>query len=224
MIVVGTDPTTSQAAFDLAANELEIYPTAGIHPHDAGEGGAEALAKIEALVRRPECIAVGETGLDFFRNHASREDQFANFHWHLDLACKLDKPIIVHCRDAHEETARTIAEYPGVRGVMHCYTYGAEELAPYLDAGFAISFSGVVTYTKNEGNREAARLVPEERLLVETDCPFLSPQGNRGQRNEPAHVRTVLETVAEVRGVDATELAVKTSANAARIFGLAPLT
>jgi TatD DNase family protein len=103
---------------------------------------------------------------------------------------------------------------------MHCYTFGPDELAPYLDLGFAISFSGVVTYPKNEANREAARLVPEDRLLVETDCPYLAPQGMRGKRNEPAFVRTVLEHVAEVRGVSAKHLARTTSANAARLFGL----
>jgi len=223
MIVVGTSVETSRAAFALAAEQLEVYPTAGIHPNDTEGTGEEERAVIEELARRPECVGIGESGLDFFRDHASRRAQFDSFHWHLDLARRLDKPVVIHCRDAVEETARTIAEYPGVRGVLHCYTYGAGELPAFLEAGLCISFSGVVTYPKNDDNRAAAREVPADRLLVETDCPFLAPQGNRGKRNEPALVRTVLEKVAEVRGEDVETLARQTSDNAARLFGLAPL-
>ncbi len=223
MIVVGTDVPTSRRAFEIAAAELEFYPTAGIHPHDAQGASADDRAVIEELCSLPECVAVGETGLDFFKNHSPRNEQFENFHWHLDLARRLDKPVVVHCRDAHAETARALEQFPGVRGVMHCYTYGPQELAPFLEAGFYISFSGVVTYPKNEANREAAKAVPADRLLVETDCPFLAPQKNRGKRNEPAYVRDVLARVAEVRGDELEQLARTTSDNAARLFGLPPL-
>lgn len=223
MIVVGTDLATSEAAFELAAGELELYPTAGLHPHDASAAGPEVRARLEELCRRPECVGVGETGLDFFKEHSPRAAQVESFLWQLDLARRLGKPIVVHCRDAHAETARLVAEFAGVRGVMHCYTYGPEELAPYLEAGFCISFSGVVTFPRNEANRAAAAVVPEDRLLVETDCPYLAPQSVRGRRNEPAHARLVLEQVAAVRGVPLEELARRTSDNAARLFGLPPL-
>ena len=133
---------------------------------------------------------------------------------------ELDKPVVVHCRDAHEDTAALIAEHPGVRGVMHCYTMGPAELPPYLAADFYISFSGVVTYPRNEENRAAAREVPEGRLLVETDCPFLAPQGHRGKRNEPALVREVLRCVAAERGAELEQLARVTSDNAERLFDL----
>lgn len=220
MIVVGTDVPTSRECFELCADAPHLFPTAGIHPHDA-EGVSDAdRAEIERLCRRPDCVAVGETGLDYFKEFSPRKEQRKNFRWHLELARELAKPVVVHCRDAHEDTCALIAETPGVTGVMHCYTMGPAELAPYLEAGFYISFSGVVTYPKNEENRAAARLVPADRLLVETDCPFLSPQGQRGKRNEPAHVALTLACVATERGVSADELARVTSANAARLFGL----
>jgi TatD DNase family protein len=220
MVIVGTDLETSRAAIELCRSETNLFPSAGIHPHDAAEATNEVRAEIEAMCRLPECVAVGETGLDYFKEYSPKNDQFENFHWHLDLARRLDKPIIVHCRDAHEDTARLIAEYPGVRGVMHCYTFSEVELPPYLEAGFYISFSGVVTYPANEPNRRAAAAVPSERLLVETDCPFLSPQGKRGKRNEPANAADVLRRISEIRNADFEELAKQTSDNATQLFSL----
>jgi TatD DNase family protein len=222
MIIVGTNPRTSQQAFALAEGVPGLYPTAGIHPHDSAEHGAASRAEIAALCRRRECVAVGETGLDWFKSFSPRDAQIENFRWHLELARELALPIIVHSRDAHADTLEMLREFRGVRGVMHCYTLGARELEPYLELGLFISFSGVVTYPKNDENRAAARAVPSERLLVETDCPFLAPQGRRGKRNEPALVRSVLECVAGVRGVEFEELARETSRNAARLFGLPP--
>lgn len=223
MIVVGTDLPTSRAAFALCEGKRGLHPTAGVHPHDASGANAEVLKGIEALCRHPECVAVGETGLDYFKEYSPRERQRAAFRWHAELARRIAKPLVVHCRDAHRDTVELLGESPGVRGVMHCYTMGPEELPPYLELGFYVSFSGVVTYPKNDANREAARLVPDERLLVETDCPFLAPQGHRGERNEPARVRGVLETLARVRGQEFDTLAAQTSRNAERLFGLRPL-
>ncbi|MFT7487274.1 MAG: TatD DNase family protein [Candidatus Paceibacteria bacterium] len=221
MLVVGTDLETSRSCFSLCEGQPGLYPTAGIHPHDAEGVSDETLAAIRELCGRPECVAVGESGLDYFKEYSPREDQQRMFRQHLRWAVELDKPIIVHSREAHEDTLRLIGEFPGVRGVMHCYTMGTLELGPYLDLGFYISFSGVVTFPKNSANREAAREVPSNRLLVETDCPFLAPQGNRGKRNEPALVVEVLRCVAETRSLDIGELATITSDNATRLFGLA---
>ncbi len=222
MIVVGTDLETSRAAFALCERELDLHPTAGVHPHDAAGASPAERAAIEELCGRPECVGVGETGLDWFKQFSQRAAQIENFLWQLDLARRLAKPVVVHCRDAHADTARILGEFPGVRGVMHCYTLGPEELEPYLAAGFYISFSGVVTFPKNDDNRRAAARVPRERLLVETDCPYLAPQGRRGKRNEPAFVREVVDELARVRGEPADELARATSANAASLFDLAP--
>jgi TatD DNase family protein len=220
IVVVGTDVANSRAAFELCEGAEGLHPTAGIHPHDAqGVTGADRdeIARLAAL---PSCVAVGETGLDYFKQHSPREDQVENFRWHLDLARQLGKPVVVHCRDAHDDTVELLRSFPGVRGVMHCYSMGPEELPPYLDLGFFITFSGVVTYPKNVSNREAARIVPEDRILFETDCPYLAPQGLRGRRNEPAFVREVVQAVAPVRGVDAQALGDRASENAARLFGL----
>ena len=220
MVVVGTDLVTSKQCFELCADHAGLYPTAGIHPHDAEGVTEEILAEIRALCSRDDCVAVGETGLDYFKEYSPRDKQVTNFRFHLGLARELDKPVIIHCRDAHEDTLRLVQEFPGVRGVMHCYTMGVEELPGYLEAGLYISFSGVVTYPKNVENRAAAKAVPEDRLLVETDCPFLAPQGKRGKRNEPALVALTLAHIAEERGVDCDALANVTSANAERLFGL----
>ena len=220
MVVVGTDLASSRACFELCAGRPGLYPTAGIHPHDAQGSDPATRSAIEELCRRVDCVAIGETGLDYFKEYSPRADQLASFRWHLALAARLGKPVVVHCRDAHADTSALIAEHAVTRGVMHCYTMGPAELEPYLSAGFYVSFSGVVTFPRNAANRAAAREVPADRLLVETDCPFLAPQGHRGKRNEPALVRRVLEVLAEERAIDFDELAALTSANAARLFGL----
>lgn len=222
IVVVGTDVASSRAAFDLCAGRAGLHPTAGIHPHDAATVDDAARAAITALCARPECVAVGETGLDWFKQFAPREAQIASFAWHARLAREIEKPLVVHCRDAHEDNLAVLRDAAGVRGVMHCYTMGPDELPAYLDLGFFISFSGVVTYPKNAANREAARVVPLDRIVFETDCPYLAPQGQRGRRNEPAYVRLVVEDVARLRGMDPLELARASSANAARLFQLPP--
>jgi TatD DNase family protein len=221
MVVVGTDVASSTEVFELCAGRPGLFPTAGVHPHDAQGFDADARTRIAALCARPECVAVGETGLDFFKDRSPRADQLEAFRWHAELAARLGKPLVVHCRDAHPETLALLRAVPGVRGVMHCYTLGAEELPGYLELGFHISFSGVVTYPRNAGIRAAARAVPGERILFETDCPFLPPQGRRGTwPSEPAFVRETLEFVAALRGEPADLLARASSANAARLFGL----
>ena len=223
MVVVGTNVKTSTQAKHLAEEHENLYATAGIHPHDTEQTGEAERAAIRALAQDPGCVAIGETGLDWFKEYSPRAAQIDSFGWHLDLACELDKAVIIHCRDAHQETARMVKEHPLRRGVMHCYTMGPEELEPYLAAGFCISFSGVVTYPRNENNREAVRQVPLDRILVETDCPFLAPQGFRGKRNEPALVAEVLGKVAELKGLSTEEMARITSENAAQLFDLPPV-
>lgn len=220
MVVVGTTPETSREALDLASRHDGIYGTAGLHPHDAELFSDETRAEIRALCERADCVAVGETGLDWFKEWAPRDDQLASFRWHLELGRELDKPVVIHSRDAHEDTARLVAEVPGAPGVMHCFVMGPDELPPYLDAGLYVSFSGIVTFKASEANREAARQCPEDRILVETDAPFLAPVPHRGKRNEPAFCADTLRLVADVRGVSVEHMAEVTSRNAARLFGL----
>jgi TatD DNase family protein len=220
MVVVGTTAETSRAAAAVCRGRAGLYPTAGIHPHDASGADAATRTEIERLAREEACVAIGETGLDYFKEHSPRAAQAECFRWQLGLARGLGKPVVIHCRDALPDLLAALDEFPGVRGVMHCYTYGPDELGPCLERGLYVSFSGVVTYKRNDANRAAARAVPEERLLVETDCPFLSPEGHRGRRNEPALVREVLARIALERGVGLEHLARVTSANAERLFGL----
>ena len=221
MIVVGTDVTTSRAAFELCAGRAGFFPTAGIHPHDAdksrsrGTSGDRGAVHARGVRRRRRDRARLVQGVLSARR-AGRELPLARGAG----APRIDKPLVVHCRDAHEDTLAVLRSVPGVRGVMHCYTMGAEELPAYLDLGFYISFSGVVTYPKNERNRAAARVVPLDRILFETDCPYLAPQGKRGKRNEPAFVRDVIEDVSRLRGAPLDELAAQSSRNAARLFAL----
>lgn len=221
VIVVGTDAASSRAAFELAARHPGLFPTAGIHPHDCEQRFASDRDEIARLAHDPRCVAIGETGLDFFRSLSSHDAQLESLRFHLELARATAKPVIVHCRDAHPRMAEVLGEARGVIGVMHCWSLGPDELAPYLELGYSISFSGVVTYPKNVANRAAARAVPLERLLVETDCPYLAPQSRRGKRNEPAYVAETLDVIARERGVSSAELARITSENAARLFQLA---
>jgi len=225
LMVIGTDVESSRAALALAHSDANIWASVGIHPNDLGPEGAseQDLAAIVELSGDERCVAIGETGLDYYWDRVPAAVQIEGFRWHLELSAATQKPVIVHSRDAHEDTARLLTEaldgsHPG--GVLHCFTMGATEVTAYTALDMYISFSGVVTYPKNEDNRAAARAVRDERLLVETDSPFLPPQPFRGKRNEPAHVALVVERLAELRGVSKDTLADMTAANATRLFGL----
>lgn len=228
MIVVGTDLDTSRAALALARGEEGIFASVGIHPNDLGgpeEDGpsAETWGAIAELARDPLCVAVGETGLDFYWDSVARDRQLEGFRWHLELSNAVGKPVIIHSRDAHEEALLILKEglcENGPGGVLHCFTMGESEARDYAELDLYISFSGVVTFKKNDANRAAARSVRDDRLLVETDCPFLAPQHKRGKRNEPSFVTGVIKCVANERGIDEVELAKLTTANAVRLFGL----
>ncbi|MCP5022709.1 MAG: TatD family hydrolase [bacterium] len=221
IVVPGTNVATSGEAIELARGTNHLHAAAGMHPSDCMHDSPESRETLAQLMADPECVAIGEAGLDFFhRDNPPLEKQEACFRWQLEKAIELNKPIIVHCRDSHADTLRLVGDYPELRGVLHCFTMGPEEMQAYVDLGFHISFSGVVTYPKNKTNREAARLTPEDRILVETDSPFLAPQGHRGKRNEPAYVVHVLKEIARVRGVDEKTMAATTDANAKALFGL----
>ena len=224
MIVVGTTAATSLTALELSAAKdsasVRLFGTAGLHPHEAASFGDDSTTKIRALCERDDCVAVGETGLDWFKEWAPREAQLASFRWHLALARELDKPVIIHSRDAHEDTLALVKEFPGVRGVMHCFVMGEPEMTPYLECGLYISFSGIVTFKGSTANQAAAKSCPEERLLVETDAPFLAPVPHRGKRNEPAFCADTLRFVADLREVDPAQLGSVTASNTSRLFGL----
>lgn len=193
----------------------------GIHPHDAREASDEALAEVERLAADPSVRAVGETGLDYHYENSSREQQIAALRAHVAIAQRLGKPLVIHCRDAYVDLERVLREEGGraPRGIVHCFTGTTAEARRMLDLGFALSFSGIVTFKSAETLREAARLVPRDRVLVETDAPFLAPVPLRGRRCEPGFVVETVRRLAEVRGEDLERLCEATLANTMRELG-----
>src|SRR5262249_13002427 len=201
MVTIGTDVATSQAAIDIAGREADVWAAVGIHPHDAARADDAAVAEIARLARAPRVVAVGEIGLDFFRNLSPRDAQERIFRRLLALGREVRKPVLIHCRDAHEDVLRILAEDAlPERGIMHCFSGDAAIARRCLDLGLLISLAGPVTYPNARALPEVARLVPGDRLVIETDCPFLPPPGHRGRRNEPAYLALTAARAAELRG------------------------
>jgi len=215
---------SSERAIAIAQAHENVWAAAGVHPHDAKLMVDEDLPRLMALARSPRVVAIGEIGLDYFKNHSPREVQVKRFRDQLRIARELELPVIIHDRDAHEDTVCILKE-DGVGprgGIIHCFS-GPPDLAITLAGmGFYISFTGVITYKNAEPLREVARVVPLEKLLIETDCPFLTPEPFRKKRteNEPAYVRYTAEGLAAARGVSLANIAAATTANAARAYGL----
>jgi TatD DNase family protein len=220
MLTIGTDVETSRAAIAVARADAQVWATVGIHPHDAGAADGAVLAEIERLAGEPRVVAIGEIGLDFFRNLAPRGDQERAFRACLAIARRAGKPVVIHCRDAHADTLRVLEEerVGDVRGIMHCFSGDAAIARRCLDLGLLISFAGPVTYPNARALPEVARMVPADGLVVETDCPFLPPQGYRGQRNEPAYLVLTATRVADLRGESLVDLAARTTANACALL------
>lgn len=217
MITVGCDEATSRIAIDHAAMFEHVYATVGLHPHDAVNG----VASIRPLLHTPGLVGVGECGLDFHYDHSPRDVQQAVFAEQIGLAHELDLTLVIHTREAWSETF-AILDTEGVprRTVFHCFTGGADEAAACVERGAFVSFSGIVTFPSATDVQAAARLCPVDRLLVETDSPYLAPVPFRGRRNQPALVVTVGEAVARLRQVDADELAATSTAATVVAFGL----
>jgi TatD DNase family protein len=223
LVTIGTDRETNPAAVALAESHPDLFASVGIHPHDASEATESDFVEIERLARgSKKVVALGEMGLDFFRNLSPHDVQERVFRRQLDLAREVGKPVVVHCREAHAETLAVLAEarVGDTGGVMHCFSGDVEVAKRCLDLGFYISLAGPVTYKNARALPEVARFVPEDRLVVETDCPFLPPEPHRGQRNEPARVALTAARVAELRGADPEALGEALTRNAARLFGL----
>jgi len=222
MVTIGTDVESSRAAVALAGREPDVWAAVGIHPHAASLADEARLAEIERLAAAPRVVAIGETGLDFFRLLSPRDAQELAFRAQLALARRLRKPVLVHCRDAHEETLAILAEVPvgEAGGIMHCFSGDTAIARRCLDLGLLISLAGPVTYPKARALPEVAKVVPADRLVVETDCPFLPPQPYRGKRNEPAYLAVTAARVAELRAEPLEELASRMSENARTLLRL----
>ncbi len=221
MVTVGTNLKDCRKAVAVAAMFQEVYAAIGIHPHDAAGIDGETYGKIRKLAAQPKVVAYGEIGLDFFRNRSPREVQLRRFAEQLDLAAELKLPVIIHDREAHRETLRTLRSWKGEKPVIvHCFSGDAVMMEECVSRGYYISIAGPVTYPKNDKLAEVVRRAPLERLLVETDSPYLAPQAHRGKRNEPAHVLFTARKVAEIRGIPLEELAEATSGNARQVFNI----
>ena len=218
ILTVGTSVEDCRRALVLAERHDGVFATLGIHPHDAGTATEDDLAALRELLAHPKAVAVGETGLDWFRDYAPRDDQLRLFAAELELAAELGKPVVIHTRAADDDTLAGLADHPGTV-VLHCFS-SPHMLPTALDRGWYISFAGNATFPKAVDLRLAATQVPAERLLAETDSPYLAPQPVRGERNEPAYVVHTLASLAQARGEESAELEAQIERNAAACFGL----
>jgi len=224
LVNVGTDVHHSRASVALAEKYDFIYATVGIHPHEAETANSETLRELRELARHPKVVAIGEIGLDFYRDYSPRDTQRKAFQDQLVLAAELGRPVVVHSRDAHEDVLDILGNWEGT-GVLHTYAAGLSRLNQVMEMGFHVGLSGPVTFSRATELRAVANNVPLDRLLIETDCPYLTPEPHRGSRNEPAYVRLVAGAIAEARGDELERIAEATTQNACRLFGLscAPL-
>jgi TatD DNase family protein len=224
IVVIGAvgDPTSAERAVALAERDPEIWATVATHPHDAAQMTPDWWAVHERLATHPRVVAIGETGLDYYYDHSPRDQQRDAFARFIELAHAVGKPVVCHIRDAHEDARAILTAGRVTDCVIHCFTGTPEDARAYAALGYYISFSGIVTYKNAQGLRDAVPLVPRERLLIETDCPYLAPVPRRGKRNEPGFLPHTAEVVARCAGISFDDLAAATTANAARVFGLPP--
>ncbi len=219
IVNIGTNLPSSRASVGLAEKYDFLYAAVGIHPHHAETAGRRALDALRALAHHPKVVAIGEIGLDYYRDYSPRPVQRQAFRKQLALAEEVRQPVVIHSRDAHTEVLAALQAWEGC-GVLHTYSAGLERLDDALEMGFLVSLSGPVTYRNAQHLRDVARTVPLDRLMVETDCPYLTPERHRGSRNEPAYVRDVVEAIATARGEPMERVAKATTENAQRLFGL----
>lgn len=221
LVTIASDADDAARALALAREHAGVWASAGIHPHAAASADADALRRIEALSAEPGIVALGETGLDYYYDNSPRPEQRRNFEAHLELAARTGLPVVVHARDADDDAAALIAAAaPSVRGVLHCFAAGSGLLETGLERGWYVSFSGLVSFRSWDG-AALLRQVPGDRLLIETDSPYLAPVPLRGRRNEPAFVAHVASAVAAVLDEPVEAVAERTRRNARTFYGLA---
>lgn len=220
---IGAELESSRASVQLANEYSQIYAVVGVHPHDAKDIPEDYLDQLRDLSREEKVLAIGEIGLDYYYDNSPREIQRKVFLEQIKLAQELSLPVVIHTRDADQETFEIIkdaVQNGGLKGVMHCYSGSAELAKEYLKLGFFISLGGPVTFKKARVPKEVAKIVPLDRLLIETDCPYLTPEPYRGKRNEPKYVAYTAEAIAEIKGISIEELAQATSRNVKELFDI----
>jgi TatD DNase family protein len=218
IVTIGTGIESCRTALEIVDRHEGVHAALGIHPHEAASAEAQRVDELRELFSHPKAVAVGETGMDTVRRHATLDEQRRLFDAHLELAAELGLPVVIHNRAADSDVAAALEPFDGPV-VLHCFSSPAL-MSVAVDRGYYVSFAGNVTYPKADALREAAAAVPLDRVLVETDSPYLAPQPKRGERNEPANVVHTVSALAEARGASAGELAAATHANAAAVFSL----
>ncbi len=219
VINVGFDLKSSEESVKLSNKYESIYATVGIHPHDASTYDGFAEARLRELAKNPKVLAIGEIGLDYYRNLSPKEIQKEVFKKQIELALEIGKPVVIHCRDAYEDTINILKEYKNIKGIMHSYS-GSYETAKILMDRFYFSISGPVTFKNAVTLREMVEKLPIEKILVETDSPYLTPEPFRGKRNEPCYVEYVAKMVAEIKGISYDEIIKITNENTKKAFGM----
>jgi TatD DNase family protein len=215
MMAIGTGdgPPDLEAGIRLADRYAFIYATVAVHPHEASKATGETFTRLRGLAQHPKVLAIGEMGLDYHYDFSPRQVQRAVFERQLDLAAEARKPIVIHTREAWADTLEVLRSHWRGEGIMHCFTGDEEQAREALDLGFYLSFGGVLTFPKAETVRQAARIAPADRILIETDCPYLAPVPRRGKRNEPAFIADTAVRLAAVRGCAPEAIAEQTTRN-----------
>lgn len=218
---VGTDLEDSRKALAVAETYPEVYAAIGYHPHETQHAREADLAALEKLLSHPKVVALGEVGLDYFHEHSPRDVQKQLLATFLGWYERSGKPLMIHCRDAYDDLLAILKDHSRApyRGTLHCYSSDAATMQKFVDLGFHISFGGALTYKKNDRLREACALCPKDRLLLETDAPYLAPQSRRGERNEPLYVVETAACAAKLHGMSVETLADLTTTNARKLFG-----
>ena len=226
VVNAGYDLDSSGASIRLAERYAGVFVALGFHPHSAAKMGDGDVERLAELAQHPKVVAIGETGLDFYRNLSPREEQIEAFNRQLELAQRLELPVIIHCRNAQEEVLSILEEWAGRSkgasqplGVLHCFSGDLGLAQRYIEMGFLLSIAGPVTYSSSHA-LEIALNIPLEKLLIETDCPFLTPHPHRGKRNEPSYLSFVVEKISEIRGMPSDLIAEHTTENAIQLFRL----
>lgn len=226
IITVGTNLESSKKAVELAEKYPGILAAVGFHPHDVATVGKASIADLAEIAKHPKVVAIGEMGLDFYRNYSPREKQLEVLKWQLDLAVELNLPVIVHCRQAEKNMLDLLRDWVSSnkdpngegRGVIHCFSGDSNAARQYLDMGFYLALGAYIGYRASANAHNVIREIPQHRLLVETDCPFLPPQSHRGKRNEPAYLPLTIKILAKIREVPFQTIAGETTQNAYRLF------
>ena len=216
----GCDLESSQAAIALAERFAFVYAAVGFHPEELNQYSEKSFRRIEDLAKHPKCVAIGEIGLDYYWDASHKTEQQTLFRRQIDLALRLDKPVIIHDREAHGDCMEIVQDYPGLRGVFHCYSGSAEMAAELLKRGWYLGFDGPITYKNARKAVEVLELCPLERILIETDSPYLSPVPMRGKRNDSGNLPYIVDKIVEIKGLSHEAVAAAAMANGCRLFGI----